>query len=71
MKKSLQINNLRSREELHIVRSLYFRVRMLMMQDESDILELVKYVIPDRTPDVQQAVVIGLAPIRVEDNVSV
>lgn len=63
IKKMKQINNLRSRKELHVLRSLDFRVGMLVVENESDVRELIKYVIPYGAPYVQQAVIVGLAPV--------
>ena len=71
VKKLNEINKLPLGFEHHVLRSLDFGIGVLVVQDEFDVFELIENGIPYGTPDVQQAIVIGLAPVRVENNVSV
>ena len=41
-----------------------------MMQDKVDVPELIEYISPDRSPDIEESVVVVLASIGRQDEVS-
>jgi len=43
---------------------------VLMMQDKVDVPELIEYISPDRSPDIEESIVIILASIGRQDEVS-